>query len=125
MPEMSRRDGTNEHDRDDDDDGLDDATRQVMELLSPMGPISARRLFGTWGLYLEDHIFGLMHDGIVYFRTSAETVARYVASGSQPFLYRRSDGRSTVMQYHEVPHYVLQDADLACAWAFDAAASTT
>jgi DNA transformation protein len=113
-----------------DDDGttnsggeeLDDATRHVVELLSPMGPITARRLFGTWGLYLEDRIFGLMHEGIVYFRTGADTIARYVSTGSQPFLYRRSDGRSTVMQYHEVPAHVLADPDVACAWAFDAAA---
>ena len=100
---------------------VDDATQHVIELLSPMGPIVAKRLFGTWGLYLEDRIFGLVHDGITYFRTSGDTVAKYVAAGSRPFHYRRSDGRSTVMQYHEVPEDVLEDPDLACAWAYEAA----
>ena len=105
------------------DESIDDATRRMIRLLAPLGPVTAQRLFGTWGLYLEDRIFGLIHDGVVYFRTSGETVARYVAEGSQPFLYRRSDGRSTVMQYHEVPGHVLEDADLACAWAYDAAST--
>jgi DNA transformation protein len=101
---------------------LDEATRHVMELLSPMGPISARRLFGTWGLYLEDRIFAVVHDGVVYFRTNDATVGRYRDAGSQPFLYRRADGRSTVMQYHEVPAVVLERSDTACAWAYEAAA---
>jgi DNA transformation protein len=103
---------------------LDDATRHLIELLSPMGPISARRLFGTWGLYLEDRIFAVVHAGIVYFRTNGETVSRYLDAGSRPFLYRRADGRSTVMQYHEVPTEVLADSDTACAWAYEAATLT-
>ena len=53
----------------------------------------------------------------------AATVAKYVAAGSRPFHYRRADGRSTVMQYHEVPEDVLDDPDLACAWAYEAAAT--
>jgi DNA transformation protein len=100
---------------------LDEATRHVVELLSPLGPISARRLFGTWGLYLEDRIFAIVHGGIIYFRTNGDTVSRYHDAGSQPFLYRRADGRSTVLQYHEVPAHVLEDGDIACAWAYEAA----
>lgn len=106
------------------DDQLDETTRHAMELLSPLGPVSARRLFGTWGLYLEDRIFGLVHDGVVYFRTNATTVGRYEHYGAQPFMYRRADGQRTVMQYHEVPAGVLEDGDEACAWAFEAAALT-
>ena len=102
---------------------FDAATQHAIELLSPLGPIVAKRLFGTWGLYLEDHIFGLVHEGVVYFRTDNATVERYAAAGSSPFLYRCTDGRDTAMQYHEVPQDVLADGDVACAWAYEAAAS--
>jgi DNA transformation protein len=101
---------------------IDDGTGRIVALLAPIGEVSARRLFGTWGLYLDERIFGLMHGGVVYFRTCPNTIARYVSSGSQPFLYRRSDGRSTVMQYHEVPAHVLADPELACTWARDSLA---
>ena len=104
------------------EDTIDGVTRGVIELLGPIGPVVARSLFGTWGLYLEDHIFGLVHDGAVYFRTSDDTIGRYVAAGCRPFRYQRSDGSSTVMPYHEVPQHVLDDSDLACAWAYEAAA---
>jgi DNA transformation protein and related proteins len=103
------------------DDTIDATTRGVIDLLAPIGPVVAQRLFGTWGLYLEDRIFGLVDAGQTYFRTSDATIARYVDAGSCPFVYRRSDGIGTVMEYHEVPPEVLADRDRACAWAYEAA----
>ena len=104
------------------DETIDAATRNVMEFLSPIGPIVAKPLFGTHGLYVEDRIFGLVSEGRTYFRTTDETTFRYVEEGARPFVYERSDGRSTVMGYHEVPARVMEDRDLACAWAYEAAA---
>lgn len=104
-----------------DDDALDESMQHVIEQLMPLGPISTRRLFGTVGLFLEDRIFGLVHDGITYFRTNDATAARYVEYGSQPFMFRHADGGKMVTQYHEVPARVLDDPDEACAWAYEAA----
>lgn len=97
----------------------------VLDILAPLGPVSAKRLFGTWGLYLEDRIFALVHDGVVYFRTSSETLPRYVQAGARAFRYRRRDGSSTVLQYHEVPAHVLEQPELARAWAHDALRSAS
>ncbi len=105
------------------DETIDAATRNVMEFLAPIGPVVARPLFGTQGLYLEDRIFGLVAEGRTYFRTTEVTAGRYVGSGSKPFEYQRQDGERTVMGYHEVPAHVLEDRDLACAWAYEAAAA--
>lgn len=102
------------------DPRVDAVTDQVLALLSPLGSVTAQRLFSTYGLYLRDRIFGLVHDGIVYLRTGTETAARYVEAGSQPFLYRRSDGRSTVLQYHEVPDDVMADPHRLVEWAREA-----
>jgi DNA transformation protein len=104
------------------DDTIDEATRTVIELLAPIGPVVARPLLGSWGLYIEDRIFGLVNRGQVYFRTGSRTISRYVDAGSRPFVYQRDGGPSTVMPYHEVPRSILADRDLACAWAFEAAA---
>lgn len=101
---------------------VDDATRMAVELLSPLGPITVQQLFGTSGLYLEDRIFGLVHDGKIYFRTTEDTATRYEAYGSPPFVYHHSDGATTPMQYHEVPAAILENQDAACAWAYEAAA---
>lgn len=106
------------------DDSIDAATRAVMELLTPIGPIVAKPLFGTWGLYVEDRIFGLVDRGATYFRTTDDTIARYVAAGARPFVYRRPDGTQTITGYHQVPIDVLSDRDRACAWAYEAAGAS-
>ena len=104
------------------DDSIDARTQQVIDLLAPLGPIVAKPMLGTWGLYLEDRIFGLVHDGQVYFRTNDSTIARYVDAGSRPFVYVREGGPSSVLPYHEVPDTILDVRDDACAWAYEAAA---
>lgn len=106
------------------EDSIDAATRAVMELLAPIGPIVAKPLLGTWGLYVEDRIFGLVDRGTTYFRTTDETVARYVAAGARPFVHRRADGSGTITGYHQVPMDVLADRDQACAWAYEAAGAS-
>lgn len=63
----------------------DSFTEYVLDPLRDLGPVEARRLFGGRGLYWKDLIFGLVDEGRVYFRVSAETVARYAAEGSKPF----------------------------------------
>lgn len=106
------------------DGSLDDATRRVVDLLAPLGPVVCRPLFGTRGLYLEDRVFGLVADGRTYFRTSDATLAKYVRADAEP-LRLSVDGQEPVeMQYHAVPTHVLADRDLACAWAYEALGST-
>ncbi|MCW2923675.1 MAG: hypothetical protein JWM98_1079 [Thermoleophilia bacterium] len=101
---------------------IDDAARQVAELLAPIGPIVVRPLLGMWGLYLEDRVVGIVHDGETYFRTVEATEARYLAAGSRPLLQQGLDGDSIQTPYHRVPDAVLADRDEACAWAYEAAA---
>lgn len=106
------------------EDVIDAPTRRIIELLAPIGPIVAKPLMGTWGLYVEDRILGLVAEGVPYFRTTDDTVARYVAAGARPFVYRRASGMETTTGYHEVPREVLHDRDRACAWAYEAAGTT-
>ncbi len=74
-------------------------------------------MFGGQGLYWQDQIFGLIDDGRLYFRVSTVTAAVYEEKGSQPF----EPWPGHVMKgYYEVPATVLEDADLAAAWAREA-----
>ena len=104
---------------------MDDATREIIDLIWPMGPVVALPLFGTLGLYLEDRIFGVAVDGRIYFRTNARTIGKYTAAGSAPLVYPSADGgaEAAVRNYHQVPADVLADRDVACAWAYEAAAT--
>jgi DNA transformation protein len=92
----------------------DSFTAFVLDQLSGLGPVEARRLFSGQGLYWREQIFALIHDGRAYFRVSPETRPAYVARGSVPF--EPMPGH-VMAGYHEVPSAVLEDADETVAWA--------
>ena len=43
----------------------------LIELFAPLGPVSVRRVFGFWGLYLGETMFGLVADERIYLKTDA------------------------------------------------------
>lgn len=92
----------------------DSFTEFVIDQLSGLGVVEARRMFGGRGLYWKEQIFGLVDDGRLYFRVSEATSVRYEAEGSKPF----EPWPGHVMKgYWEVPARVLEDGDEAAAWA--------
>ena len=92
----------------------DSFTAFVLDQLSGLGPVEARRLFSGHGLYWREQIFALTHDGRLYFRVSPETRHAYLARGSVTF--EPMPGH-VMAGYHEVPSTVLEDADETVAWA--------
>jgi DNA transformation protein len=78
---------------------------------------TSRAMFGGYGLYHRDRIFGILHQGRLYFRTSPLTRPDYVTRGMRPF---KPSARQTLRSYYEVPVDVLEDADTLRAWALRA-----
>jgi DNA transformation protein and related proteins len=94
--------------------GPDSFTTYVLDQLSALGAVEARRVFSGQGLYWRDQIFALIHRGRLYFRVADETRPGYVARGSVPF--EPMPGH-VMAGYHEVPGTVLEDAEETVAWA--------
>lgn len=66
---------------------------RVAGWLLPLGPVEARRMFGGWGLFLDDVMFALVSDDRLYLKVDAESEGRFVAAGCDAFTYRRRDRR--------------------------------
>jgi DNA transformation protein and related proteins len=92
----------------------DSFTTYVLDQLSGLGRVEARRVFSGQGLYWRDQIFALIHRGRLYFRVCDETKPGYLERGSVPF--EPMPGHVMAV-YHEVPGTVLEDADETVAWA--------
>lgn len=90
----------------------------VLEQLSAAHNISTRAMFGGHGLYLDGAFFGIVHTGMLYFRTGASSRESYVQAGSRPFNPR---DRKELHRYYEVPAEVLDDAAMLVEWAGEAA----
>ena len=76
---------------------------QILARLMPLGPVRGRRMFGGWGIFLDDVMFALIAGERLYLKVDAETEARFAAAGAAPFTYRRGDGQAIVMSYRAAP----------------------
>ena len=92
-------------------------TAYVRELLSNLGQVRIRKMFGGAGVYLDELMFATVFDDGLYFRVDEETEARFRAAGSKPALFRMKDGRELEMSYWSAPEEALDSPDEAEPWA--------
>jgi len=91
----------------------------VLDQLSALPDVRAKAMFGAHGLYQDEHFFGILDEGRLFFKTDAQSQADYVMRGMEPFTYE-SKGRTLTMSYHEVPPDVLENAPELVVWAYRA-----
>ena len=94
----------------------------ALEQLASSGKVSARRMFGGVGLYLDGLFFAVIDDDTLYFRTDDSNRARFVRAGSRPFC-PFPDRPGHVMAYWQVPAEVLEDAEQLRNWTREALAA--
>ena len=95
----------------------------IVDLLRPLGPVAARRMFGGFGLYLDGLMFALIADDSVYLKADAGNRALFIGRGMPRFEYVRQ-GKPVALSYHALPADALEDADdllALCRSAFEAA----
>ena len=97
----------------------DPALDHFLELMAPMGDATARRLFGGWGLYIDDLIIALFADGVVYMKLDHLTREAFEAAGSTPFVYRSKD-RTITTSYWSLPEAALDSSEALQPWALRA-----
>ena len=115
----------------------------LCDQLQDWAPVTARRLFGGWGIYNGPTMFGLILRDTIYFRVDDRNRPDYLAAAMPPFVhaarrraaettgvdaprfqYRTPSGKVVAMPYYEVPAAVLDDPDDLALWAgkaYDAA----
>ena len=87
------------------------------DLLSGMGAVETRRMFGGAGLYAGPVMFGLVDDGRIYLKVDAALKAELINAGSAPWIYgeEKADAAETAT-YWSLPDSAVDDPDEACAW---------
>lgn len=95
----------------------------LLELLAPLGGVSAKRMFGGHGLFRDGLMFGLVADDVLYLKTDVGNRADFESRGLSPFAYERTGKPAIVMSYHRAPEDVLEDSELMCDWAGKACAA--
>ncbi len=88
----------------------------VLDLLSPLGNIKARKMFGGYGIYKDNIFFALIIDNILYFKVGADNQYRYESYGSKPFSYEGKNKKMVTMSYWELPMDILEDNTKLAQW---------
>jgi len=91
----------------------------ILEQLAPAGRVTARRMFGGVGLYLDGLFFALIDDDTLYFKADDSNRARFERAGSKPFC-PFPDRPTQAMGYWQVPAEVLENAEERAIWAREA-----
>ena len=85
-----------------------------LDQLVGLDDVEARRMFGGFGLYLDETFFGIVHKGKLFFKVDDSTVGTYRKHKMKPF---RPNPKQTITSYYQVPVEVLEDPDELCVWA--------
>jgi DNA transformation protein len=89
----------------------------VVESLQPLGPVTAKRMFGGHGLFLDKSMFAVVVFDTLYFKVDEINRPEYEARGLEPFSYTGQNGRPMQMSYHEAPPEGVDDPELLLPFA--------
>ncbi|PCJ29795.1 MAG: hypothetical protein COA94_00100 [Rickettsiales bacterium] len=87
----------------------------ILDLLSPYGNITAKRMFGGHGIYKDSVIIALIINEELYFKADGTNKEQYEKLGSSPFIYE-AKGKPVVISYWQVPLEILEDTSKLPVW---------
>lgn len=86
------------------------------ELLSDLGAMRVKRMFGGHGIYADDVFVAIVVGETLYLKADAETAPRFESAGCEPFRYSAKDGRKMTMSYWSAPTDAMDSPALMRPW---------
>ena len=93
-----------------------DLSDHVLDLLTPLGGITRRYMFGGWGFYKDGLFFALIADGRFYLKTGPCNVQEFRDAGLAEWIYKTEKGNMS-MNYHQAPEAALENPAMMSLWA--------
>ncbi len=86
-----------------------EVAEDMVDRLTPLGPVTWKKMFGGAGIFLEGKMFALVnHDGFAHLKVNDSNRDRYTSAGST---------QHGTMPYFSIPSDVLADDALLLEWA--------
>ena len=99
------------------------APEDIRELFAAFGMVTVRRMFGGAGIYAEERMFALVHEGVIYLKVDQHNAPAFEREDLAPFAYTTRNGKRGVMSYRRMPDRLYDDPDELAAWAREALAA--
>jgi DNA transformation protein and related proteins len=95
----------------------------ILELMESFEEVSAKRMFGGYGIFKEGLMFALATNDILYFKTDDYNRFEFERLNLGPFVYTKKN-KPVPTSYYQAPDEVFDSSDEMLRWAhlgFDAA----
>ena len=89
----------------------DEFTSHCVDLLSPLGPVRTRRMFGGVGFYVAEVFIALIAFERLFLKADALTRPQFEAAGCQPFVYDAA-GKAVSLGYFSAPEEAMESPPL-------------
>lgn len=101
----------------------DEFVNWCVELLSPLGRVRVRRMFGGHGLYVDELFIAIVMAERLYLKVDEETRPRFEAAGCERFVYTTAKGEHGALHYWSAPDEAMDAPDQMQPWGRWALAS--
>jgi DNA transformation protein and related proteins len=88
-----------------------------LELLSPLGSTSSRRMFGGHALYIDGLCMALIISDTLYLKVDDTHRALFERAGCKPFTYAGKHDEVHVMSYYTAPEEAMESPAEMMPWA--------
>lgn len=87
----------------------------ITDLFQVIGPVTAIRMFGGHGLFLEGLMFAIVDKSTLYLKTDDQTESLFIDKGMEKFSYQRQ-GKQCYLNYHQAPEEALEQLEQTRHW---------
>jgi len=94
-----------------------DFVEHVVETMREFGPVTAKPMFGGFGLYHEGLFFALIAEDVLYLKVDDDNRGQFESAGLPAFVYVTKDGDRMAMSYRQAPPEALESPAAMTAWA--------
>ncbi len=88
--------------------------QHIVDSLASWAPVSARSMFGGFGIYRDDRMFALIAYDTFYVKVDETSRPEFEAAGLAPFTYGEN---RVVMAYYHPPVTAMDDPQELAVWA--------
>jgi len=95
---------------------MSEFVEHLQDVFAYFGPVTARRMFGGYGIYHDGLMFALVADVTLYLKADAVAASHFEGEGLGNFTYT-TERKVVKMSYYRAPERIMDDRHEAAIWA--------
>ena len=88
----------------------------LQDLLESLGTVQVKSMFGGHGVFLDNLMFGLIADEVLYLKADEENQSAFTDLDLEKFTYHKK-GKPFSFSYFEAPEEALDNKEILVDWA--------